>query len=294
MARYDEANATRDAGLKRLETSYLGVLKRHMEKVKGSGDLSRVLPVRDEIEAVETGADPLPALPDTAGRDLKKMREKYAEARVKVRKTHAETLVDLADKMDEALKKTEADLTKAGKIDDALSAQRMRETLAEDRGISAARKLLDAGGGEGGVRLGEWLPLLEENMDVVNQGSEPVGRLSDLIRDLGDSVVKRLAGGTGIEPAKVLVSPSPARVRFKPSQGVSRIRGRVALVVPQGDVICRIFAGGEKQFEQRLNREGLSDKFDLEFPPSRLIELEVDENGHTGNDRVIWTDLEVR
>ena len=111
-------------------------------------------------------------------------------------------------------------------------------------------------------------------------------------RDLGDSVVKRLAGGTGIEPAKVLVSPCPARVRFKPSKGGSPIG--VALVVPQGDVICRIFAGGEKQFEQRLNREGLSDKFDLEFPPSRLIELEVDENGHTGNDRVIWTDLEVR
>ena len=62
MARYDEANSTRDEQLKQLEASYLGALERHLDKVKASGDLKVVVPVRDEIEAMKATPGSLPSL----------------------------------------------------------------------------------------------------------------------------------------------------------------------------------------------------------------------------------------
>ena len=149
IARYDEANAKRDDQLKKLEAGYLGALERYLGKVQKGGRLEAVVPVRDEIESIRTGADPLPSLPDNAAYEFKQLRRKYVDARDAAIGEHAETLVELAGKMDAALEDQEAALTKAGRIDDALAAKRMRETLSADAGIKAARDRTSLGQGAG-------------------------------------------------------------------------------------------------------------------------------------------------
>lgn len=102
MARYDEANATRDEQIKKLESSYLAALERHLDKVKGSGDLKVVVPVRDEIEAMKADPAALPSLKDGADADLKSMRAKYAAARDGVQRKRAfpETVVTVIIRAD--------------------------------------------------------------------------------------------------------------------------------------------------------------------------------------------------
>jgi len=296
MARYDEANVQRDDQLKKLEVSYVGALKRHMDKVKRSGKLELVIPVRDEIEAIETGVEPLPELGEGADRELSDYRDKFLDAQDKVARTHAGLLVDLADKMEKALTSEEEKLTKMGDIDGALAAKRMRETLSLDKGIQSARGVVESTESTPRIssRLGEWRPLLSAEMKVVRSGNHPCGKLSDLVSEKGPSVIGLMAGGTKTDPDTVLVSPSPCLIRFKPGQSVSRIRGKVALVHPKGHVTCRIFLDGEKAFEQILELEERNSEFKLDFDAAKVIELEVDDRGHPGNDRVIWTGLEIR
>lgn len=294
MARYDEANAERDKNLKRLEASYLGALERHMDKVRGSGELERVILIRDEIEVIEAGKDPLPALPEGTSRDLESMRSKYVDARSKVLKSHAEALLALSSKMEEALKIEESRLTKAGRIEDALAAKRMRETLASDAGVSAARDRLGGGNGSPGPRLGEWLPLLGQKMDVDDQGKNPVGKLSEIAPEDRVFWAQHFGDLDEADAAGILVSPSPCRIRFRCSQKVTKLRGKVALAVPNGEATVRIKAGDAKILEKRLFAEDRSDTFDLEFSADQTIEIEVDDNNHPGNDWIYWTNLEVR
>ncbi|MCH7226426.1 hypothetical protein [Haloferula sp. A504] len=294
MSRYDEANAERDQNLRKLEASYLGALQRHMDKVKASGKLERVIPVRDEIEAIETGADPLPALPKNADGDLGKMRDKYAEARDRILKNHAETLVDLAAKMDQALMKEEADLTRAGKIDDALAAKRMRETLSNDAGITTARKLLDRGGDSGSVRLGEWRSLLAEKIEVMGRGKYPAGRLSEILPEEREFWRDHFKALSEEEQENVLVSPAPCQIRFKLPQAVNRFRGKVSLASAYGDATAIVKAGGVEIFRKRLNRESRGASLNLEFDATKVLEFEVDMNSHPGADWICWTAIEVR
>lgn len=294
MARYDEANAKRDEQLKKLEGSYLGALERHLKKVSSGGKLEEVIPVRDELEAVRASKDPLPELPDSADYTLKQMRGKYVDARGKVLESHAETLVDLSDKMNTALEAQERELTRAGKIDEALAAKRMRETLSEDKGLQAAQGVVASNTKPSGLAKSEWRSLLGEKMEVVSKGRHPVGKLSDIVADQGPSAIKLMAGGTATDPEKVLVSPSPCRLRFKPVPAVTQVRGTVSLVHPKGSVICRVIVAGEKVYEKLLGGEERTDRFDVEVTSGSAIELEVDERGHSGNDWVIWTGLDAR
>jgi len=163
----ETAGTQRDEQLTKLEAAYLGGLERYLEKVKSSGNLDAVIPVHDEIEAVKADKDPLPKLPDTAASELKSMRAKYADSRGKILKTHAETLGALADKMALALKAQESELTKAGKIDEALEAKKMREGLAAEVDIVAARDLLKLGGQGGSARAALRLRRYGDNLEVL-------------------------------------------------------------------------------------------------------------------------------
>jgi hypothetical protein len=146
MERYDAANLSRDEQLKKLDASYLAALNRQVEKAKATGKLDAVIPILDEVQAVKNAADPLPDLPSTASAELKQMRAKHAEARAKILKSHAEAVTSLADKMTAALKAQESELTKAGKIDDALAAKHMRESLEKDEGLIRIRESQILGG----------------------------------------------------------------------------------------------------------------------------------------------------
>lgn len=294
MARYDEANTTRDEQLKKLETSYLGALERHLEKVKASGDLKVVVPVRDEIEAMKATPGSLPSLKDGAGDKLTAMRTKYATARDGVQRQHAGTLIDLSDKMDAALQAQEKELTRAGKIDDALAVQRMRETLAKDAGILAARERGDA---EPSAALAgepaKWKLLLKQGMKVEEQGMHQVGTLSEVAKEGRGFWSRLLTGGDEEDADDVLVTPSPARVSFKPDRPAREIRGKVKRAFPEVKVTVRIKADGEEVFEKELDWDKDEARIDVEFDPASKIEIEVD-----GTDRraawIYWTDFESR
>ena len=294
MARYDEANATRDEQIGKLETSYLAALERHLDKVKASGDLAIVVPVRDEIEAMKSAPASLPSLRDGADADLKAMRGKYAEARDGVRRQHARTLIDLSDKMDAALAAQEQELTKAGKIDDALTVQRMSETLAKDGGIVAARKLGKAAPSAAlAGEPGKWQLLLKQGMKVEEQGIHPVGTLSEVAKEGRGFWSRLLTGGDEEDADDILVTPSPARVSFKPERPAREIRGKVSRAFPDVPVTVRITADGEEVFEAKLDLQKDEARIDLEIDPASEIEIAVE-----GADRraawIYWTDFESR
>ena len=173
--RHGEANAKRDEQLDKLEAGYQAALNRHIDKVKASGNLEDVLTLRDEVDAVREGVDPLPALPATATQEFKQLRKTYEEARRVIEKSHATSVSDLASKMSEALKTKEVQLTKAGKIDEALAAKKMREALEVDTGVGAAREhLSDLAPAKAG-----WFSLLDSDWKVEESGGWYVGTVLD-------------------------------------------------------------------------------------------------------------------
>ena len=144
-SRCEEAKVKMDSELRKLDKGYLGALDREMEKAKASGRLESALPVKTEIDAVKNGADPLPDIGANAPYEVKKLRGKYAEERKKIQWTHATALAGLSEKMETSLSALEADLTKAGQIDDAIAAKVLRESVSADPSVKEARDLLKFG-----------------------------------------------------------------------------------------------------------------------------------------------------
>lgn len=167
MERYDEANSKRDDQLKQLDGSYLAALQRQQDKAKTAGKLDAVLPWVGEIQAIKTGTSPLPDLAESAPNELKQMRAKHAESRDKITKSHAIAITSLADKMEQALKAQETELTKAGKIDEALAAKHMRESLAGDQAITSARDLLKLAKPTGNDRPALRIRRFGDNLEVL-------------------------------------------------------------------------------------------------------------------------------
>ncbi|MBN8458946.1 MAG: hypothetical protein J0M04_14015 [Verrucomicrobia bacterium] len=162
--RREQADLDRDEQLKKLSDSYVIALKRLLDRTKSGGNLDAVRPVNDEITAIEDKAATLPPLPDTAPADLKKLRATYDDSRHKILKTHATALTDLAGKLDAALKKLEAELTKTGKIDAAVAA---REELAKDQALTDARDLLKLGGSTAKGKPALQLRRYGDNLEVL-------------------------------------------------------------------------------------------------------------------------------
>ena len=144
MAKYDALNQTRDQKLETLTANYSAALKRLLDDTKKSGNLDSVLPIRDELNAVEANTWPLPGLAKTAPRQLVDLRTKFAEARNQLTKEHGTELVSLVNKMQQLLKQKEAELTKNNDVDGALAARKMGETLETDEGVKQARASLVA------------------------------------------------------------------------------------------------------------------------------------------------------
>jgi hypothetical protein len=214
MERYDAANLTRDDQLKKLDASYLAALNRQVEKAKATGKLDAVIPFLDEVQAVKTAADPLPELPATASAELKQMRAKHADARAKILKSHAETVTSLADKMTAALKAQESELTKAGKIDEALAAKHMRESLEKDEKLRDSRDLIQFGGSSGLGRPAMQIRRYGDNLEVLvhydRSGKitmdSPVSNVRERTepsRELGDTTATTLGEFVGAKGSKV-------------------------------------------------------------------------------------------
>lgn len=159
--------AVRDGQLEKLSESYLGGLQRLLDKTKASGKLDTVLPVHEEIEAVKHGDAELSPLPEAAMPELKQMRAKFQDGRHQILKTHATALDALAAKMESALRAREADLTKTGKIDEAVAARESLADMAKDKDLLAARDLLKLGGSTANGKPALQLRRYGDNLEVL-------------------------------------------------------------------------------------------------------------------------------
>lgn len=295
IKRYDEVNGTRNEQLETLQSSYAGALERHLVKIKAGGEIEKAIPVRDEIEAVKANTQPLPEIPKTADPELQNMRTKYLGARSKVVTTHAESLVALADKMDQALEAEEKDLTRNGKLDDAMAAKRMRETLSEDRGIASARKLLDSTSStieKEPKEPAKWKLLIKQKMKVEEEGENEVGSLSDVAQG-GRRFWNRILTGDAEDPDEILVTPSSCKVSFSPRDAVTELSGKVDTAFPGAQATVRIKAGEKVVFEQEVGGRGGGARVTETFDPAETIEIEVESKGEASA-WVYWTNLKTR
>jgi hypothetical protein len=122
----------RDQDLDKMAANYINALRDLGEKAKQSGNLDAVLPVRDEIAAVEGSKWPLPLLGKTAPKRLRELRDTYIEERGKLEKEHSRRLSELVAKTTELLKQREVELTKAGDVDGAIAAREMARLISSD------------------------------------------------------------------------------------------------------------------------------------------------------------------
>ena len=279
--RHGDANAKRDEQLAKLETGYMAALNRHIDKVKASGNLEDVLTLRDEVDAVKEGTDPLPALPATATQEFKQLRKTYEEARAVIEKSHASSVSDLATKMSEVLKAKEVQLTKAGKIDEALEARKIREALESDEGVGAARgRLADLAPAKA-----EWISLVGAEWEIEFSESWYVGDALGL-------------KGKGIYPeeSKVLMLKVPdggfphfigvpkAKVVFKLPSKVTRFEAKVSMI-SFGDASLILHAGKKKVAEVRVDGQNAKELIlKSEFEATNRLTLEFDPQGTSSGD----------
>lgn len=287
--RHGDANAKRDEQLAKLETGYLAALNRHIDKIKASGNLEDVLTVRDEVEAVKEGTDPLPALPATATQDFKQLRKTFEEARAGIEKAHSAALTDLATKMTEVLKAKEVQLTKAGKIDEALDAKKLRESIEENEEFGAVgptQKPGKEGGADG------WISIKKAEMTVVSESQYPVKWIDAEVRPtLHPAVAKHVIAAGADENSLMMHAPATVKVTFK--NFATRFRCK-ALLAEEGDARFLISVGGKVVQSFDLKGGGNTKEIDFRLPQTRELVLSVEINGIQHGDWGVWMNPEVR
>lgn len=287
------AAANRDEQLKKLDESYLAALDRQVEKIRHTGKLDAVIPFIDEAKAVKAAKYPLPDLPDDASPELKKMRLKHSDLRAKILKSHAEAITLLAEKMEAALIAKEQELTKAGKIDEALTAKQMRDSLSEDQGLDDAKNYLDANEAE--LNPGNWISLLDQEMKVLEQGLWQVARLSDADTDKkAFPQLVALLSQRRETPESLLMAIPNSKIEFNANRHFTQIRGSLLLSNATGTVRFRIRVGDEIVFDESLIKQNAEKKFDLTFKPTRRIILETDKIDKDAGDWSAWIKPEIR
>lgn len=275
----------RDEQLAKLETGYLAALNRQLDKVKAGGKLEEVLTFRDEIEHVKDGKDPLPALPATASQELKQLRKTYDESMAGILKTHASSVAELAAKLSEALKAKEVQLTKAGKIDLALEAKELRESIEEEEGLAVEKP--GKGAGDDG-----WISIKKAGMEVISESQYPVKWIDAKYRPTIPQIVAKHVDAAGADENSLMtVAPASVRVEFK--NFVTRFRCKV-LVAEDGDVKFVISAGGKVVQGFDLKGAGRSREIDIRVPQTRELVLSVETNGNQHGDWAVWMNPEVR
>jgi hypothetical protein len=221
------------------------------------------------------------------------MRAKHAEARAKILKSHAETVTSLADKMTAALKAQESELTKAGKIDDALAAKHMRESLEKDEGVAAASDFLAAASSKSSKTA--WRSLLKEPMQVTQKGAWDICVLSEIQpqhKILTPFAVNLKA--LRETPDRILMSHAPGVVEFKTNQHATQIKGEAYLANPGGSVRFTIHADRKLVFEKSIEGEAKSIPFDVTFEQAKTLTLSIDPLGSETHDWGVWLAPEIR
>lgn len=277
--------AQHDQQLAKLESGYLAALNRQLEKVKASGKLEEVLSIRDEIENLKDGNEPLPALGATANHDLKQLRKTYDESRATIRKKHATSVVELAAKLTDALKAKEVQYTKAGKIELALEAKELREDIEKEEGLDV-RKADKEGGADG------WIPIKKAKMKVLTESQYPVRWLdAEYLPTLPQAVAKQVEAAGAGETSLMTVAPASVQVTF--NNVVTRFRCKV-LLADEGDVRFVISSGGKIVQSLDLKGTGKTKDMDFRIPQTRELVLAVEINGKQHGDWAVWMNPEAR
>jgi hypothetical protein len=281
MTKYDQINTNRDAKVEALTEGYLSALDRLKKQLQTTGQLELVLQAQYEIDVMGKDVWPPEVLGENATSELKSLRMKYVEAREKVHKEHAVQLNEVVDKMDKLLATQIVDLTKAGKIEQAKLAQKMKDDLAKDAAILAARESLQVGDQQ---NLGQWINLWElkpkwNERQLIN-GVEFKGH-PDLRLD-----AKQLE--------EIVYAHASSRFEYNFKQSVSQLR--CGLWLPNsGDVIFIIKADGGEVFRKQISGP-TKEVFpvDIQFKSAKNIEFITDKNGAENFDWSTWIKPQVK
>ncbi|MGB6222083.1 discoidin domain-containing protein, partial [Haloferula sp.] len=153
--RCDEVITKRDQQIDTLRDNYQAALERLFEKTKAKGKLELLIPIKDQMDALEAGRESLPGLPSNAAYNVKQLRDTFDQAEGKILKTSALELTELATKMEQALGAKQTELTKAGEIEDALRAKKVRGDLNSNEELAAARNYLSRLSSDGKILRGK-------------------------------------------------------------------------------------------------------------------------------------------
>jgi hypothetical protein len=289
--RCEQAATSRDDQLGKLNQSYQAALERLLEKTKSAGNLDAALPIHQELDALKQATATLPVLPDNAG-ELKPMRTKYLDTRQQILKTHATALVGLADKMETALKAREAELTKAGKIADAIAARESREELARNQDLLDAKQLLAPHAAPGA----NWSALLQADWEVLSAGLFYVGDAQGK-KGKGSAYTDKLKQAVNDIPDKGMphfVAVPPATVEFKFRRPMTELRTTVWMAAA-GDAEVRVVINGKKMGSVKV-AAGKTEKrlLEVKFAPTDRLSLEFDAGDSIESDWLVLLSPETR
>jgi hypothetical protein len=281
MTKYDQINGNRDAKVEALTEGYLGALDRLKKQLQTTGQLELVLQAQNEIDVIGKDVWPPEKLGEKATTELKTLRAKYVEAREKAHKEHATQLTDVVDKMDKLLGTQVVDLTKAGKIEDAKLAQKMKDDLAKDPAITAARDALQGGAQQ---NLGDWINLWE---------LKPKWNERQLINGVEFGGHPELQ----LEPKQIeemVYAHASSRFEYSFKQSVSQLR--CGLWLPNGgDVIFIIKADGAEVYRKQITGPTKQiHQVEIEFKSAKKIEFITDKNGTENFDWSTWIKPQVK
>jgi len=120
-----------------LDASYTGALDRAMQAATRDGKLKEAVALRDEIQRIGDKT-PLPETDADAAPAIAKMRSTYRGALAKLVAARRQSAAPVLEKFSTALAALQVELTKAGKLDEALAVEAYR-------GANLAERLLGAG-----------------------------------------------------------------------------------------------------------------------------------------------------
>jgi hypothetical protein len=119
----DEPFAARRA---QVDKSYLNALGQALQKASAEGDLETVLELRKETERVQKG-EPFPGVAEYRRFKARELVETYGEYLAKSEAEKASLVSGMAAEFDKGLRTLLSDLTKQGRVDDAVAVKTFRE-----------------------------------------------------------------------------------------------------------------------------------------------------------------------
>lgn len=133
--------------LKKLIASYQSALERRQTALQEAGQLEALLEIRKEIETL--GSTGEPGTDDTTDTELQKLRGIFQKSKQDIVNRQGEAVAKVTSTYKTALDALVPELTRAGKVEEAIQARTMAEAIAENQPkVSSSSKLSSRPDGE--------------------------------------------------------------------------------------------------------------------------------------------------